>query len=81
MIKVRVFVHYDPGPLQLSGLINKSGIRMSKTSPLAPARSLLNYVYDSPWIPLDPTKTGTLRAVLPRYRTEYHTVLASTWAR
>jgi len=71
MVMVRVFGG-DPGPLTLSGIINATDIPMSfGRSPFGASW------FDSPWIPLDPTRTGTLTATLDPMTgsNTYHTVL------
>jgi hypothetical protein len=74
MVQVRVFGARNPGRLTLSGIVNARGIRMSFVPPAPPVRG--GAFYDSPWIPLDPTKSGTLTAKLNASTgsTVYHTV-------
>lgn len=73
MVKVTSFWPLQPPPLTLSGLINRRGVAMKKVP--APPCCLNSQIYESPWIPLDPTLSGTLNARLGTWdSTVYHTV-------
>ena len=73
MVMVRYF-GYQPPPLTLSGLINRSRIPMTKISP-PPSSALNSQIYDSPWMALDPTLRGKISARLGTLDSNvYHTV-------